>query len=187
MTGGRQERGPRGGLRTADSRPPVSTATAPTWSAPCALAAGGSVCQMMGMYRWLDHRWRVVAIVFVLTCAAAADADDRERSVRKNPFVKDQYDVYENGRRTGTVRANPFAKGQLDVRDEHGRTRETVRPNPFVTDQYDVYRDGRRAGTIRPDPFVPDRYDLRDDRGRPQGTIRQNPFVRDQWDVETRE
>ena len=138
MTGGRQERGPRGGLRTADSRAPMSTATAPTWSAPCALAAGGSVCQMMGMYRWLDHRWRVVAIVFVLTCAAAADADDRERSVRKNPFVTDQYDVYRDGRRAGTIRPDPCVPDRYDLRDDRGRSEGTIRKNPFIRDQWDV-------------------------------------------------
>ena len=154
---------------------------------PGGLAANGFMCKLIRMGRPAHCRRRLLVVALLVTTAVGARAEDGRRTVRKDPFVRDQYNVYEDGHRTGTVRPNPFVKGQLDVRDEHGRVRETVRPDPFVKGQYDIDADGRRTGTIRPDPFVKDRYDLRDERGQPQGTIRKNPFVRDQWDVETRE
>ena len=154
---------------------------------PAALAADEFMYKRIRMGRPAHYRRRLLVLALLVTMAAGVRAEDGRRTVRKDPFVHDQYNVYEDGHRTGTVRPNPFVKGQLDVRDEHGRVRETVRPDPFVKGQYDIDADGRRTGTIRPDPFVKDRYDLRDERGQPQGTIRKNPFVRDQWDVETRE
>ena len=152
---------------------------------PARLPAGGRGCRMIPMCCPVHRQWRLLAVLLLMTIAAGARAEDGRSTVRKDPFMRDQYNVYEDGHRTGTVRPNPFVKGQLDVRDEHGRVRETVRPDPFVKGQYDIDTDGRRTGTIRPDPFVKDRYDLRDECGRSEGTIRKNPFIRDQWDVET--
>jgi len=154
---------------------------------PAPLPSGGRGCRIMPMCRPVHRQWRLLAVSLLMTIAAGARAEDGRSTVRKDPFVRDQYNGYEDGHRTGTVRPNPFVKGQLDVRDEHGRVRETVRPDPFVKGQYDIDTDGHRTGTIRPDPFVKDRYDLRDDRGQPEGTIRKNPFIDDQWDVETEE
>ncbi|MDX2169716.1 MAG: hypothetical protein SF182_21785 [Deltaproteobacteria bacterium] len=60
-----------------------------------------------------------------------------------------------------TLRPNPFLAGQLDVYGSDGRRTGIVRPNPFLDDQLDLYdADGRRTGTLRENPFLPGEYEL---------------------------
>jgi len=80
----------------------------------------------------------MLAIVLLVTIAAAVHADDARRAVRKNPFVTDQYDVYRDGRRAGIIRPDPFVPDRYDLRDDRGRPQGTIRQNPFVRDQWDV-------------------------------------------------
>ena len=59
-------------------------------------------------------------------------------TIRPNPFIDGQYDIFDDGKRVGTIRENPFIDGQLDVEDGAGHRTETIRRNPFIDGQYDV-------------------------------------------------
>ena len=86
----------------------------------------------------------VLALVAVATLlpGAPARAGERQQTVRENPFIEGQYDIFEDGRRTGTVRENPFIEGQYDLFDSNGRRTGTARENPFIDNQWDVDHEG---------------------------------------------
>jgi hypothetical protein len=77
----------------------------------------------------------------LIPLAAPAPADDRNVTIRPNPFVAGQSDIIEDGSRVGTVRQNPFVHGQYDLYDRSGQRTGVVRENPFVPGELDVERE----------------------------------------------
>jgi hypothetical protein len=77
---------------------------------------------------------RLVLAVAIASAILAGRAygGDGDRTVRENPFIDGQYDVYESGKRVGTVRANPFIADQYDTYDADGRRTGELRRSPFV-------------------------------------------------------
>jgi hypothetical protein len=69
--------------------------------------------------------------------AGAARGGEADRTVRKNPFIDGQYDVYDGSeRRVGTVRANPFIADRYDLYDAEGRRTGELRGSPFVDGEW---------------------------------------------------
>jgi uncharacterized UPF0146 family protein len=63
-----------------------------------------------------------VAVALAVTLAAsAAKAGDGQRTIRKDVFLEDQYQIYEDGHQVGTVRPDPLLKDQYEVQDQRGR------------------------------------------------------------------
>ena len=66
-------------------------------------------------------------------------------TIRPNPFIDGQYDIFDDGKRVGTIRENPFIDGQLDrtLRGE-GLVDEFV----GILDDYVERRYGGIAGRV---------------------------------------
>jgi hypothetical protein len=76
----------------------------------------------------MKNHLRVVFAAAVI--ATAVHAEDTV-TLHEHPFLPGNYDMIQNGQRTGAVRQHPFQPGEYEVFD----------------------RDGRRVGTIRQEPF----------------------------------
>jgi hypothetical protein len=90
-------------------------------------------------------KWNVAMAVCLAWSAflvSPAFAGDEKKTVRENPFRPGEYDVFEDGQRTGAVRPNPFVPERWDLFDSEGRRTGQVRKNPFV-DEWDVEREDR--------------------------------------------
>jgi hypothetical protein len=99
----------------------------------------------MGAY---THRWLLgvcVAIAVGVTLAASAvQAGDGQRTIRKDVFLEDNYQIYEDGHQVGTVRPDPLLKDQYEVQDQRGRPVGELRKDPFLDDQWEF--KGNEAG-----------------------------------------
>ncbi|GIW42629.1 MAG: hypothetical protein KatS3mg076_3206 [Candidatus Binatia bacterium] len=125
----------------------------------------------------------VLALALALPLLAHA-GDEGDLVIRKDPFLRGEYHIFEKGRRVGSVRQDPFDPNRYHLLDEKGRREKTIRRNPFLEDQFDILDDGKRLGTLRKDPFLEGEYRLFDDKGRRRGRLRQDPFLEDQFRFE---
>jgi hypothetical protein len=141
-----------------------------------------SLRMTLPILRALSSSSAVVAIALLWLLATPAVAGDERLTIQKSPFTKGEYDVLENGRRTGTVRENPFRPGELELRDRQGRRKATIEKSPFRDGELDLHEKGGRTGTIRPDPFRKGDYRVEDRSGARRGQIRESPFSEKRWE-----
>ncbi len=86
-----------------------------------------------------------VALALAVTLgASAAEGGDGQRTIRKDVFLEDTYQIYEDGHQVGTVRPDPLLKDQYEVQDQRGRPVGELRKDPFLNDQWDF--KGHDAG-----------------------------------------
>ncbi len=90
-------------------------------------------------------RKRIVAIALGVTVAiGTAQAGDAQRTIRKDVFLEDTYQIYEDGHQVGTVRPDPLLKDQYEVQDQRGRPVDELHKDPFLNDQWEF--KGHEAG-----------------------------------------
>ncbi len=101
----------------------------------------------MGVYtsRWLPGIGVAIALG-VMLAASAAQAGDAQRTIRKDVFLEDTYQIYEDGHQVGTVRPDPLLKDQYEVQDQRGRPLGELRKDPFLDDRWE-FRDTARGTT----------------------------------------
>jgi hypothetical protein len=87
--------------------------------------------------------YAAVALGMMLV-ASIVRAGESQRTIRKDVFLEDNYQIYEDGHQVGTARPDPLLKDQYEVQDQRGRPVGELRKDPFLDDQWEF--KGHEAG-----------------------------------------
>jgi hypothetical protein len=83
-----------------------------------------------------------ITIALALTLAASAvQAGGSQRTIRKDVFLEDHYQIYEDGHHVGTVRPDPLLKDHYEVQDQTGRPVGDLHKDPILDDQWEFKGD----------------------------------------------